>query len=106
MKVVISDKEYEIKYSLRAQFVYEQIAGVPFSPAKMLNVYLLIYCCLLCFNDTFRITFDQFIDRLDQDPALNRNLIQWITMEANLLSNLTGDKNDNNGNEEIDEKKN
>ena len=50
--IELKGNTYKLKYTLRGLFLYEQIAGVPFTPDKTMNVFLLIFCFLIANKQT------------------------------------------------------
>ncbi|MCD8135709.1 MAG: hypothetical protein LUH01_07080 [Parabacteroides gordonii] len=79
MKIVIENKEYKIKYSLRMYYTYEGITGTMFTGGTLLSVSLLFYSALLASNDDFPYTFDQFVVILDEDNTPLDNFNNWLT---------------------------
>lgn len=67
--ITINDKQYQIKYTLRALFIFEQITGRAFSINTLLDNYLFFYSLLLACNDDV-LSWDEFIDALDKDPSI------------------------------------
>ena len=63
MKTIsLNGKEFILKYTLRAFFVFESISGYPFQFGKMLDEFLLFYSFLLAANqESFKIEFEEFI---------------------------------------------
>lgn len=81
MKIVIENKEYEIKYSLRMYYTYEGITGTMFTGGTLLSVSLLFYSALLASNDDFPCTFAQLVSILDEDNTPLENFNDWLTAE-------------------------
>lgn len=71
-KIKIKGKNYNIKYTIRALFIFEQITGKPFRIETLLDNYLFFYSMLLANNQDKAdiISWDDFIDALDNDPTL------------------------------------
>lgn len=69
-KVTINGKEYGIAYNLRSLFIYEEIAGHPFTGAKSFDLYMLLYAMLQANNKDFSLTFDELIDACDADMGI------------------------------------
>lgn len=67
--ITINDKQYIIKYTLRALFIFEQITGRSFSINTLLDNYLFFYSLILANNDDVP-SWDEFIDALDKDPSI------------------------------------
>ena len=71
MKTIeINGTEYNIKYTIRALFIFEQISGKSFKLDTLLDNYLLFYSMLLACNKDNVLSWDDFIDAIDNDPQL------------------------------------
>lgn len=97
-KITINEKEYKIKYTLRALFIFEQITGRSFEMHTMMDNYLFFYCMIVANNPENFLTWDEFIDALDENPNL---LIEFtaITDELNDKNTLLGDEVSEEGEE-------
>ena len=69
-KIKIGEKEYDLRYSLRSLFIFEQITKKAFKIETLLDNYIFFYSMLLASNKDNPIDWDDFIDALDNDPAL------------------------------------
>ncbi len=71
-KIKIKGKNYNIKYTIRALFIFEQITGKPFKIETLLDNYLFFYSMILANNQDKSeiLSWDDFIDALDNDPNL------------------------------------
>jgi len=69
-KVKIKGKNYNIKYTIRALFIWEQITGKSFKIENMLDNYIFFYAMLLANNKDDVIQWDDFIEAIDDDPNL------------------------------------
>jgi len=69
-KVKIKGKNYNIKYTIRALFIWEQITGKSFKIENMLDNYIFFYSMLLANNKDDVIQWDDFIEAIDDDPNL------------------------------------
>lgn len=83
---------YKLKYTLRGLFLYEQIAGAPFTPDKTMNVFLLIFCFLIANNDGFDLSFADFTDILDDEPGKIREIMKWMNDETQRINLLSGEE--------------
>lgn len=71
MKTInIKNKEYKVKQTLRALFIFEQITGRPFEIKTMLDNYIFFYSVILANNPDNILDWDDFIDALDETPNL------------------------------------
>ena len=71
-KVKIKGKNYNIKYTIRSLFIFEQITGKPFKIETLLDNYLFFYSIILACNQDKEniITWDEFLDEMDKNPKL------------------------------------
>ena len=72
MKTIsLNGKDFSLKYTLRAFFVFESISGYPFQFGKLLDEYILFYSFLIASNkDSFNMEFDEFIELCENDLTL------------------------------------
>lgn len=89
--MIIQGVNYELKWTIRGRFVFEQIAGRPFDPSKIMDEYVLLYSLLLANNpDTFVLPFEEFIDECDKDKKIFVEFRKWfldvVKQEAMLIS--------------------
>lgn len=68
MKLIVQDKEINIKYSFKGFMAYEQITGESFKPQGLSEIITLFYSMVMTSNNNLTITFDEFIDWLDENP--------------------------------------
>lgn len=73
MTITINNKQYKLKYTLRALFIFEQITGKPFNITTLLDNYLFFYSLILANNEDV-LSWDEFIDALDKDPNILKQI--------------------------------
>lgn len=84
-------KNFKLKYSNRAIMIHEQITGTAFKISNVTEQYVFFYSVLLANNpDTFKLTFNEFIDWLDEDNVL-KTLVEWLQKELLLKGQLNSD---------------
>lgn len=81
MKITINKKKYEVKYSLKALFLFETITNAPFELKTIKDTYIFLYCMILANNEDNVITWDEFIDALDNDKKLQEQLRKVLTQQ-------------------------
>lgn len=81
MMITIKEKEYKLKYTIRALFIYEQIRGKSFKFDGLYEEYILFFCVLLANNPEFDMTFDEFITLCDDEPKLFQTFREWFLRE-------------------------
>lgn len=62
--IKIKDKEFRVKPTIRAMFIFEQITKKPFKVETMLDNYVYFYSLILANNDDV-LEWDDFIDALE-----------------------------------------
>lgn len=86
--ITINNTEYNVKYSIRALFIWEQITGKRFDVTTTMDSYLLFYSMILASNKGCTLTFDEFIDAVDEDPSIINNL-QGAYLNQSAVEKLT-----------------
>ena len=80
MKVIINDKEITLKSSFRAMVAYEQITDHIFSPSTVTDILVYLYCCIISSKEyDGTMTFDEFMDYLDENPTILQEFSEWMT---------------------------
>ena len=80
MKVIINDKEITLKSSFRAMVAYEQITDHIFSPSTVTDILVYFYCCIISSKEyDGTLTFDEFMDYLDENPSILQEFSEWMT---------------------------
>lgn len=90
MKVRIKEQEITLKYSMRSLFLYEQKSGESFSPRNLEQYCLYFYCVVCSSNKDLDLTFDEFIDFLDEDPSKITEFAEWLSKTMQKNSFLSG----------------
>lgn len=85
MKVRIKEQEVELRYSMRSLFMYENITGASFNPKSLQDFCTFFYCVVCSSNKDIDLTFDEFVDYLDEDPSKMSEFAEWLskTMQKN-----------------------
>ena len=89
MKTIsLNGKDFSLKYTLRAFFVFESISGYPF---QFGNECLLFYSFLLASNqELFKMEFEEFIELCENDLTLFEQFKEFILDEIKLRSQSAG----------------
>lgn len=94
--ITINGKNYNIKYSLRALFIFEQITNRPFEIKTLLDNYIFFYSMILASNkDKEPLDWDEFIDALDNNPNLMSDINEVVENQQKvdkLISQGDGDE--------------
>ena len=66
MTIKIKDKEYNLKYTIRALFLFERITKKPFAANNLEDQFIFFFCLILASNPETDLTFEEFIEAVDQ----------------------------------------
>lgn len=70
MKITINNKKYDVKYTIRGLFIFEQITGKAFEIKTLLDNYIFFYSLIVANNPDNPIMWDDFLDAIDNDKDL------------------------------------
>ena len=93
--IKINNKEYSIKYTIRALFIFERITERPFKVETLLDNYIFFYSMILACNPDNPLDWDEYLDALDSDPTLF-DQIQDVVQEEQKQSSLFNEKKGDN----------
>ena len=80
--IKIKDKEIELKQTLRALIMYENITDKAFEPKTFQDILTFLYCIVLTSSKDYSlITFDEFIDFIDENHQVLEDMIKWLNTE-------------------------
>ena len=97
--IKIGENTYNLKYTIRSLFLFEQITKKSFKIETLLDNYVFFYCLLLANNKDNVIDWDDFIDALDQDPTLFQRMSEIIAKQQK-KNDLFADDDDDKGGEQ------
>lgn len=93
MNIKIGDKEWKLKYSIRALFLYERLTGKSFEMAGLEDQVIFFYCILLAQNPEF-MTFDEFCDKIDEGELDITELNQFVNDQQQKQAELAKKKSE------------
>lgn len=79
-KIIINGQEYCLGFNLRSRVIFERIAGkaIDDNMGTFDNI-VFFFSILLAFNkDTFRMTFDEFFNFLNENEEVYADLLSWV----------------------------
>ena len=74
----INGKEIKLKYTFRALMIYEKIAGESFTGKGISEILIYFYSTIIASNPDITLTFDNFIDWLDENPNAINDFSNWL----------------------------
>lgn len=93
MIITINKKQYKVKYTIRALFIYEQITGKPFNIVTLFDNYLFFYCLILANNPDNVLDWEEYIEAVDTDKGLFEQLAK-VVQENQKQDNLIAGEDD------------
>lgn len=94
MEIQIKGTAYNIRYTIRAMFVFEQITGKIFRLENLTDYYLFYYSLLVANNPDLQMTFEDFINECDEEPALVIQLQDFLSREMEKQSAFISETTD------------
>ena len=90
-KITIHGKEYNLKYTIRSLFIFEQITGHPFKIETTMDNYIFFYSLILANNRDNPLLWDEFCDAIDEDPHIVEKIAELVANQ-NKLEEQFGDE--------------
>lgn len=78
MKITIKDKEVELRYTLRAMMMYENITDSTFNPTNVTEILTFFYCIVVTSAKDYEIKFDEFMTWTDDKPNILNEFAVWL----------------------------
>lgn len=98
MKVFIKDKEITLKYSFRGYMIFENVSQHTFTgDGGMQDMVVLFYSMIMGSDKTLVLTFEEFLDWLDENPMSFAEFGTWLYDNITLQSELGGEKEKKEG---------
>lgn len=91
MEITIKGKTVSLKYSFRALMIYENITQKSFNPKGISDVVVFFYSVVVASSKDTSLSFDDFIDWLDDKPTAINDFSVWLTEVFNAQSGLIND---------------
>ena len=90
MTIKIREQEVELRYSMRSLFMFERVANKNFNPTTIEDFCTFFYCVLCSSNKDLDLTFDEFVDFLDEDPSKINEFAEWLSNTMQKTNFLSG----------------
>ena len=89
--ILINNQEYKIKYGIRSMLIAEQITQKPFSLDNMNEQLVFLYACLLAADNELTMTYEEFLDAVDEDMSIIIRFGQYLAEQQKKESNILKD---------------
>lgn len=77
----INGKSYELKYSLRSMFAWEEMTGKPFDIKTLLDTYCFCYACIIANEGNPSLEFNEFLDWCETHPEVMDEFHKFMDSE-------------------------
>lgn len=81
MDIIINDKKITLKKSFRSLIAYEKAKGEMFNPTTITDIILYLYCVIISSDDSTELSFDDFIDYIDNNPSIIKEFSEWMAQQ-------------------------
>lgn len=93
MTINFNDKEIELRFSFRADMIYENIQGKSFTAQTETEWLVYFYSTYLAITDDTDLTFDDCVKLLDEKPTVLFQFIKWyVDFQSNNLRLIPQEK--------------
>lgn len=96
MTINIKGTDYKVKQTIRSLFIWEQITERQFEIKSLLDNYLYFYCLLLANNEDF-MSWNEFINALDEDPRILIQMGKLLENQNEIEKLFESDEEDSDG---------
>lgn len=95
--ITINGKEYKIKYTIRALFIFEQITNKAFEIKTLLDNYVFFYSIILANNEDNVLDWNDFIEALDNDPTIFNQINEAVNETTKINELMDGGEENEKG---------
>ena len=81
MDIIVNDKKITLKKSFRSLIAYEKAKGEIFNPTTITDIILYLYCVIISSDDNVELSFDEFIDYIDNNPSIISEFSEWMARQ-------------------------
>lgn len=92
MEIKINDKTIQLKKSFRSLIAYESATGKAFNPSTITESIMYFYCVIISSDSNLELSFDNFMDWLDDNPMALPEFTEWIVEQNKIDNTLTKKK--------------
>lgn len=91
MKVQIKDQEITLKFTFRSMMMFENVTGNSLDPKTLTDIITYFYCVVLSSERNVDLSFEDFIDWVDDNPNCIKEFTQWLTTNVTNNNKLKKD---------------
>lgn len=91
MEIIINNQTIKLKKTFRSVIAYEQATKKPFNPITISEMIMYFYCVVIASDTTIEITYDDFLNWLDDNPTAIKEFTEWL-VKMNEIESTTAKK--------------
>ena len=92
MEITIKNKTITLKRTFRSLIAYESATGKAFNHKTVTESIMYFYCVIIASDMELELTYDEFMDWLDDNPKALQDFTQWLIEQTEIESKLTKKK--------------
>lgn len=78
MKITIKGEDVTLRYTFRSMMMFENITNNTFNPQGISDIITLFYCIVVSSNRDLALSFDEFLDWLDDNQSKFADFGKWL----------------------------
>ncbi len=79
MIINYNDRDITLKFSFRADMLFEDATGHSFAAASESEWLKYMFCTIVALTKDESMTFDDFLDWVSENPTVFYNFVKWYT---------------------------
>ena len=92
MEIQINDRKIKLKKTFRSYIIYESATGKPFAPKTLTDTIMYFYCVVIASESEIELSFDDFVDWLDNAPTALQEFTEWLVKQSEVDSSTAKKK--------------
>lgn len=88
MEITIKENTIKLRQSFKALMMYENITNDSFSIKGITEIITYFYCVVLASKKEIDLTYDDFLEWLDNNPQAVKEFTEWILAESKIQETI------------------
>lgn len=97
MTIKLFDKTVELKFSFKAEMLFEQINDKTFTAQTTTEWVEYLFCCIIAQLGDGSVKYDEFLSWLDENPNVIFDFMQWYTDTMTEINRMRSKKEEDQG---------
>jgi hypothetical protein len=86
MEIQVNDRKITLKKTFRSYIIFESATGKPFAPKTLTDTIMYFYCVVIASDSEIELSFDEFVDWLDNAPTALQEFTEWLIRQSEVDS--------------------